>query len=92
MYFYRFHFLFSLFSHERETTHWDHPEMIELMKSLADLNEVRFSAYRTALKLRSVQKRLGVYFFRSIELSFNCNLSSGACKSARTSQSILFKG
>lgn len=36
--------------------------MIELMKSLADLNEVRFSAYRTALKLRSVQKRLGKYF------------------------------
>lgn len=50
-------------SHERETTHWDHPEMIELMKSLADLNEVRFSAYRTALKLRSVQKRLGVYAY-----------------------------
>ncbi|XP_055379171.1 dystrophin-like isoform X2 [Condylostylus longicornis] len=46
--------------HERETTHWDHPEMIELMKSLADLNEVRFSAYRTALKLRSVQKRLAL--------------------------------
>lgn len=40
-------------------THWDHPEMIELMKSLADLNEVRFSAYRTALKLRAVQKRIG---------------------------------
>lgn len=35
--------------------------MIELMKSLADLNEVRFSAYRTALKLRSVQKRLGEF-------------------------------
>lgn len=34
--------------------------MIELMKSLADLNEVRFSAYRTALKLRSVQKRLAL--------------------------------
>ncbi|XP_037924847.1 dystrophin, isoforms A/C/F/G/H isoform X5 [Hermetia illucens] len=46
--------------HERETTHWDHPEMIELMKSLADLNEVRFSAYRTALKLRAVQKRLAL--------------------------------
>ena len=45
-------------SHERETTHWDHPEMIELMKSLSDLNEVRFSAYRTALKLRAVQKRM----------------------------------
>lgn len=33
--------------------------MIELMKSLTDLNDVRFSAYRTALKLRAVQKRLG---------------------------------
>lgn len=33
--------------------------MIELMKGLADLNEIRFSAYRTAMKLRAVQKRLG---------------------------------
>lgn len=40
--------------------------MIELMKSLADLNEVRFSAYRTALKLRSVQKRLGMGRFFSV--------------------------
>ncbi|XP_026673764.1 dystrophin, isoforms A/C/F/G/H isoform X10 [Ceratina calcarata] len=45
-------------NHESETTHWDHPKMIELMSSLADLNEVRFSAYRTAMKLRTVQKRL----------------------------------
>lgn len=46
-------------NHERENTHWDHPEMIELMKSLSEFNEVRFSAYRTAMKLRAVQKRLG---------------------------------
>ncbi|XP_026823545.1 dystrophin, isoforms A/C/F/G/H isoform X3 [Ooceraea biroi] len=45
-------------NHQLETTHWDHPRMIELMSSLADLNEVRFSAYRTAMKLRTVQKRL----------------------------------
>ncbi|XP_063701703.1 dystrophin, isoforms A/C/F/G/H isoform X4 [Culicoides brevitarsis] len=45
-------------NHEHENTHWDHPEMIELMKSLCELNEVRFSAYRTAMKLRTVQKRL----------------------------------
>ncbi|XP_058463765.1 dystrophin, isoforms A/C/F/G/H isoform X3 [Malaya genurostris] len=45
-------------NHEREDTHWDHPEMIELMKLLAEFNNVRFSAYRTALKLRTVQKRL----------------------------------
>ncbi|XP_046399576.1 dystrophin, isoforms A/C/F/G/H-like isoform X9 [Ischnura elegans] len=45
-------------NHQAETTHWDHPKMIELVNSLADLNEVRFSAYRTAMKLRTVQKRL----------------------------------
>ncbi|XP_068993980.1 dystrophin, isoforms A/C/F/G/H isoform X8 [Neodiprion pinetum] len=45
-------------NHQLETTHWDHPQMIDLMSSLADLNEVRFSAYRTAMKLRTVQKRL----------------------------------
>ena len=32
--------------------------MIELMSSLTEFNEVRYSAYRTALKLRAVQKRL----------------------------------
>ncbi|XP_067142933.1 dystrophin isoform X3 [Centruroides vittatus] len=45
-------------NHLTETTHWDHPKMIELMDSLAELNDVRYSAYRTAMKLRTVQKRL----------------------------------
>ncbi|XP_053597350.1 dystrophin isoform X4 [Microplitis demolitor] len=45
-------------NHHSETTHWDHPAMIELMSSLADLNVIRFSAYRTAMKLRTVQKKL----------------------------------
>ncbi|KAG7309491.1 hypothetical protein JYU34_005462 [Plutella xylostella] len=51
-------------NHELETTHWDHPKMIELMNSLAELNEVRFSAYRTALKLRSVQKALCMHLLQ----------------------------
>ncbi|XP_045538015.1 dystrophin [Papilio machaon] len=51
-------------NHELETTHWDHPKMIELMTSLADLNEVRFSAYRTALKLRAVQKALCMHMLQ----------------------------
>ncbi|KAK2181700.1 hypothetical protein NP493_384g05004 [Ridgeia piscesae] len=45
-------------NHTMETTHWDHPEMARLLKSLADLNEVRFSAYRTGMKLRMLQKKL----------------------------------
>lgn len=32
--------------------------MTELLDSLSDLNQVHFSAYRTALKLRTVQKKL----------------------------------
>lgn len=32
--------------------------MIELATCLLQLNEVRFSAYRTALKLRAIQKKL----------------------------------
>ncbi|XP_026331601.1 dystrophin, isoforms A/C/F/G/H [Hyposmocoma kahamanoa] len=51
-------------NHELETTHWDHPKMIELMTTLADLNEVRFSAYRTALKLRHVQKALCMHMLQ----------------------------
>ncbi|XP_018579033.1 dystrophin [Anoplophora glabripennis] len=45
-------------NHSTETTHWDHPHMLELAVCLLQLNEVRFSAYRTALKLRAIQKKL----------------------------------
>uniref|UniRef100_A0A8C1ZHA8 Dystrophin n=1 Tax=Cyprinus carpio TaxID=7962 RepID=A0A8C1ZHA8_CYPCA len=45
-------------NHQTQTTCWDHPKMAELYQSLADLNNVRFSAYRTAMKLRRMQKAL----------------------------------
>ncbi|XP_071992022.1 dystrophin isoform X8 [Engystomops pustulosus] len=45
-------------NHDTQTTCWDHPKMTELYQSLADLNNVRFSAYRTAMKLRRLQKAL----------------------------------
>ncbi|XP_035983754.1 dystrophin isoform X17 [Fundulus heteroclitus] len=45
-------------NHQTQTTCWDHPKMTELYQSLADLNNVRFSAYRTAMKLRRLQKAL----------------------------------
>uniref|UniRef100_A0A667WS59 Dystrophin n=1 Tax=Myripristis murdjan TaxID=586833 RepID=A0A667WS59_9TELE len=34
-------------NHQTQTTCWDHPKMAELYQSLADLNHVRFLAYRT---------------------------------------------
>uniref|UniRef100_A0AAY4EC99 Dystrophin n=1 Tax=Denticeps clupeoides TaxID=299321 RepID=A0AAY4EC99_9TELE len=50
--------LYISFFHQTQTTCWDHPKMAELYQSLADLNNVRFSAYRTAMKLRRLQKAL----------------------------------
>lgn len=49
----------SLFcSHATEMTSWDHPKMIDQYKAFTNLNDIRFSAYRTAMKLRTLQKRL----------------------------------
>ncbi|TMS17665.1 Dystrophin-related protein 2 [Larimichthys crocea] len=45
-------------NHQAQTTCWDHPKMTELYQALADLNNIKFSAYRTAMKLRRVQKAL----------------------------------
>ncbi|XP_067302903.1 utrophin-like isoform X5 [Pseudorasbora parva] len=45
-------------NHQTQTTCWDHPKMTELYHSLSDLNNVRFSAYRTAMKIRRLQKAL----------------------------------
>uniref|UniRef100_A0A6I8QF57 Dystrophin related protein 2 n=1 Tax=Xenopus tropicalis TaxID=8364 RepID=A0A6I8QF57_XENTR len=45
-------------NHQAQTTCWDHPKMTELYQALGDLNNIKFSAYRTAMKLRRVQKAL----------------------------------
>ncbi|XP_069069480.1 dystrophin-related protein 2 [Pleurodeles waltl] len=45
-------------NHQAQTTCWDHPKMTELYQTLADLNNIKFSAYRTAMKLRRIQKAL----------------------------------
>ncbi|XP_053129862.1 dystrophin-related protein 2 isoform X6 [Hemicordylus capensis] len=45
-------------NHQAQTTCWDHPKMTELYQTLADLNDIKFSAYRTAMKLRRLQKAL----------------------------------
>ena len=45
-------------NHLEESTQWDHPVFTELMASLNELNNVKFSAYRMALKLRQIQKKL----------------------------------
>uniref|UniRef100_A0A915DS38 WW domain-containing protein n=1 Tax=Ditylenchus dipsaci TaxID=166011 RepID=A0A915DS38_9BILA len=43
--------------HNTENTQWDHPAMVDILEQLATFNQVKFSAYRTAMKLRALQKR-----------------------------------
>lgn len=54
-----------IFSHDTEVTQWDHPVMIDILEQLSTFNQVKFSAYRTAMKLRTIQKRLCCMFFCS---------------------------
>ncbi|KAL3082936.1 hypothetical protein niasHS_010738 [Heterodera schachtii] len=44
--------------HSSEQTQWDHPAMVDILEQLCAFNQVKFSAYRTAMKLRALQKRL----------------------------------
>ena len=44
--------------HSTERTQWDHPAMVDILEGLCSFNQVKFSAYRTAMKLRALQKRL----------------------------------
>lgn len=46
--------------HELNKTSWDHPKLDELLKTMSCVKQVVFSAYRTALKLRMVQKKFGI--------------------------------
>ena len=52
-------------NHKTESTQWDHPKYTDFMDSLAELNGVRFSAYRTAMKLTKLEAFLS---FEAIDL------------------------
>uniref|UniRef100_A0A1I7SAC8 Dystrophin n=1 Tax=Bursaphelenchus xylophilus TaxID=6326 RepID=A0A1I7SAC8_BURXY len=44
--------------HVTENTQWDHPSMVDIFEKLCTFNQVKFSAYRTAMKLRALQKHM----------------------------------
>ena len=44
-------------------TVWTHPVLTEFINGLQTLNKMRFSAYRTAIKLRKIQKKLTLDYF-----------------------------
>ncbi|XP_076466610.1 dystrophin-like isoform X3 [Babylonia areolata] len=48
-------------NHISEKTQWDHPHFTILIDDLSTLNNIRFAAYRTGMKLRLLQKKLGLH-------------------------------
>ena len=51
-------------NHGTETTTWNHPRLTDLINSLKSMNIIKFSAYRTAMKLRKIQKSLALDYFK----------------------------
>lgn len=47
-------------NHETNKTSWDHPKFEDIIKSMSTVQHVVFAAYRTALKLHIIQKRLRI--------------------------------
>ena len=60
-------------NHRDQRTQWDHPEFSDLMESLLEMNTVKFSVYRMALKLRKVQQKLclDLLDLKSAQFAFN---------------------
>ena len=47
-------------NHASEKTQWDHPEMALLMNEMSLADDIKYAAYRTAVKLRTIEKRIQV--------------------------------
>ncbi|KAL5486849.1 hypothetical protein EMCRGX_G019384 [Ephydatia muelleri] len=43
-------------NHHTEKVQWDHPHISEVLRDTDGLNDIRYAAYRTAMKLRAMQK------------------------------------
>ena len=47
-------------NHASEKTQWDHPEMTLLMNEMSLADDIKYAAYRTAVKLREIEKKIQV--------------------------------
>lgn len=46
--------------HNSNSTNWDHPKFTDLFKTMSTIKNYVFSAYRTAIKLRQIQRKFGI--------------------------------
>ncbi|XP_033736726.1 dystrophin-like [Pecten maximus] len=48
-------------SHTLQRTTWDHPYLLKIMEELGEYSAIKYAAYRTAFKIRHLQKRLRLH-------------------------------
>lgn len=48
-------------NHITESTSWDHPYWLKILEGLKDYSNVKYAAYRTALKIRHIQTQLQLH-------------------------------
>ena len=58
-------------NHEIQETFWNHPNMTLLMDDLTEINEIYYAAYRTSIKLRTIQQAL---FLNCIHITNMCKI------------------
>lgn len=46
--------------HNTSSTNWDHPKYTDFFKTMSNVKHYVYSAYRTAIKLRHIQRKLGL--------------------------------
>lgn len=47
--------------HTLQRTTWDHPYLLKIMEELGEYSAIKYAAYRTAFKIRHLQKRLRLH-------------------------------
>jgi len=58
-------------NHELQQTFWNHPNLTLLMDDLTEINEIHYAAYRTSIKLRTIQQAL---FLNCIHITNMCKI------------------
>lgn len=67
--------------HKTESTSWNHPFYLKVMEELDEYRDIRYAAYRTAFKIRHIQKRLKLNHVKleAMKEMFDCHGYPESC-------------
>ncbi|XP_034312569.2 dystrophin isoform X2 [Magallana gigas] len=67
--------------HKTESTSWNHPFYLKIMEELDEYRDIRYAAYRTAFKIRHIQKRLKLHHVKleAMKEMFDCHGYPESC-------------